>query len=128
MAVGTHVSNAWPFCVDYDNAYVTIQSDGSAQVASGVPDIGTGTSTSLVQIAAETLGMNMDNIGLTYGDTLGTPFDIGSHASRTCYAAGTAIKAAAADARKQVLDYAAGYFNIPAERLRSERRHRPHGR
>ena len=117
MAVGTHVSNAWPFCVDYDNAYVTIQSDGSAQVASGVPDIGTGTSTSLVQIAAETLGMSMDNVGLTYGDTLGTPFDIGSHASRTCYAAGTAVKAAAADARKQILDYAAGYFNIPAERL-----------
>jgi xanthine dehydrogenase molybdenum-binding subunit len=103
--------------VDYDNAYVTIQPDGSAHVASGVPDIGTGTSTSLVQIAAETLGMSMDSISLTYGDTLGTPFDIGSHASRTCYAAGTAIKAAAADARKQLLEYAAGYFNIAPERL-----------
>ncbi|PKN39635.1 MAG: carbon monoxide dehydrogenase, partial [Deltaproteobacteria bacterium HGW-Deltaproteobacteria-20] len=117
MAVGTHVSNAWPFCVDYDNAYVTIQPDGSAHVASGVPDIGTGTSTSLVQIAAETLGLSMDNISLTYGDTLGTPFDIGSHASRTCYAAGTAIKAAASDARRQLLEYAAGYFNVAPERL-----------
>lgn len=117
MAVGTHVSNAWPFCVDYDNAYVTVQIDGSVIVASGVPDIGTGTSTSLVQIAAEALGMNMDNVSLTYGDTLSTPFDIGSHASRTCYAAGTAIKAAAADARRQILEYAAGYFNIAPERL-----------
>ena len=117
MAVGTHVSNAWPFCVDYDNAYVTIQPDGSAHVASGVPDIGTGTSTSLVQIAAETLGLDMEHISLTYGDTLGTPFDIGSHASRTCYAAGTAIKAAAEDARRQVLEYAAGFFNIAPEHL-----------
>ncbi|MDO4766917.1 MAG: molybdopterin-dependent oxidoreductase [Pseudomonadota bacterium] len=117
MAVGTHVSNAWPFCVDYDNAYVTIQPDGSAHVASGVPDIGTGTSTSLVQIAAETLGIDIECISLTYGDTLSTPFDIGSHASRCCYAAGTAIKAAATDARRQLLEYAAGYFNIAPERL-----------
>ncbi len=117
MAVGTHVSNAWPFCVDYDNAYVTIQPDGTAHVASGVPDIGTGTSTCLVQIAAETLGLDMDNMSLTYGDTLGTPFDIGSHASRTCYAAGLAVKAAAEDARKQILEYAAGFFNLAPERL-----------
>ncbi|MDY0274270.1 MAG: molybdopterin-dependent oxidoreductase [Desulfomicrobium sp.] len=117
MAVGTHVSNAWPFCVDYDNAYVTIEADGSARVASGVPDMGTGTSTSLVQIAAEALGLNMDTVGLTYGDTQSTPFDIGGHASRTCYAAGTAVKAAADDARKQILDYAASFFNIAPEHL-----------
>ena len=117
MAVGTHVSNAWPFCVDYDNAYVTIEPDGSAHVASGVPDIGTGTSTCLVQIAAEALGMDMDNMGMTYGDTRGTPFDIGSHASRTCYAAGTAVKAAAEDARRQILEYAAGFFNVAPEHL-----------
>jgi xanthine dehydrogenase molybdenum-binding subunit len=117
MAVGTHVSNAWPFCVDYDNAYVTIQSDGTAHVASGVPDIGTGTSTCLVQIAAEALGLDMDTMSMTYGDTQSTPFDIGSHASRTCYAAGIAVKTAAEDARKQLLEYAAGFFNLAPERL-----------
>ncbi|MEL7567990.1 MAG: molybdopterin cofactor-binding domain-containing protein, partial [Dehalobacterium sp.] len=40
MGVGTHVSNSWPFCVDYDNAYITVQQDGSVLLASGVPDIG----------------------------------------------------------------------------------------
>jgi len=117
MGVGTHVSNSWPFCVDYDNAYITIEQDGSVQLATGVPDIGTGTSTSLPQIAAEVLGVELDKVNITFGDTANTPFDIGSHASRTLYAAGTAVIAAAKDARKQVLEYASELLDTPAERL-----------
>ena len=107
MAVGTHVSNAWPFCVDFDNAYVAVQVDGSLHLAVGVPDLGTGTSTSLPMVAAEAFGVALDKTSITFGDTQSTPFAIGSHASRTLYAAGTAVKAAAEDARAQILDYAA---------------------
>lgn len=107
MAVGTHVSNAWPFCVDFDNAYVTVQVDGSLHLAVGVPDLGTGTSTSLPMVAAEAFGVSLDKTSITFGDTQSTPFAIGSHASRTLYAAGTAVKAAAEDARRQILEYAA---------------------
>lgn len=117
MGVGTHVSNAWPFCVDYDNAYVTIQQDGSVHLASGVPDIGTGTTTSLPMLAAETLGVGLDKVSMAFGDTLTTPFEIGSHASRTLYAAGTAVIAAAKDARKQILEYAGDFLQIAPERL-----------
>ena len=93
MAIGSHVSNSWPFCVDYDNAYVTIQQDGSVQVACGVPDIGTGTTTTLPQLAAEELGVRFDMVNMT-GDTASTPL-ISQHTSRTLYAAGTAVVAAA---------------------------------
>jgi xanthine dehydrogenase molybdenum-binding subunit len=117
LGVGSHVSNAWPFCVDYDNAYVTVQQDGSVLLASGVPDIGTGTSTSLPQLAAEVLGVSLEQVSLTFGDTETTPFDIGSHASRTLYAAGTAVVAAANDARKQILEYAAEYLEVAPENL-----------
>ncbi len=117
MGVGTHVSNAWPFCVDYDNAYVTIQQDGSVHLAAGVPDIGTGTSTTLPQFVAEVLGVRLDQVSMAFADTLTTPFDIGSHASRTCYAAGTAVVAAARDARKQILDYAADFLKVAPEGL-----------
>lgn len=117
MGVGSHVSNSWPFCVDYDNAYVTIQQDGSVLLASGVPDMGTGTITTLPQLAAEVLGVSIDEINMTFGDTLTTPFDIGSHASRTLYAAGTAVLAAAKEARQQILDYASELLDTPAERL-----------
>ena len=119
MAVGTHVSNAWPFCVDYDNAYLTIVTDGTVHVASGVPEMGTGVCTSLVQIAAETMHMDIENVSLTYGDTLTTPFDIGSHASRTCYAAGLAIKAAAEDALQQMFEYAAPFFKVAPDELQA---------
>lgn len=107
MAVGTHVSNAWPFCVDFDNAYATVQVDGSLHVAAGVPDIGTGSSTSLSQIAAEAFGTHLEQIHFVYADTDSTPFTIGSHASRTLYAMGLAVKAAAEDAKGKILDYAA---------------------
>jgi xanthine dehydrogenase molybdenum-binding subunit len=117
VGVGTHVSNSWPFCVDYDNAIVTVQQDGSIHLASGVPDIGTGTSTALSQLAAEVLGVGLEEVSLTFGDTLSTPFDIGSHASRTLYAAGTAVVAAAEDAKRQILEYAADFLKVSPERL-----------
>lgn len=115
MAVGSHVSNAWPFCVDYDNAYVTIQVDGSLHLAVGVPDMGTGTSTSLPQVVAEAFGTNLENVYFSYGDTATTPFAIGSHASRTLYAAGLAVKAAAEDARQRIFSYLQEVLNRPVE-------------
>lgn len=117
MGVGTHCSNAWPFCVDYDNAIITVQQDGSIVLAVGVPDIGTGTSTTLPQLAAEAIGVEMNQVNMTFGDTLTTPFDIGSHASRTLYAAGTAVVAAGNDVRKQILEYAAEVMKTAPERL-----------
>ncbi len=107
LAVGTHVSNAWPFCVDFDNAYCTVQVDGTIQVSTGVSEIGTGCSTSLAQIAAETYGVDLDKVSLIYGDTNATPFDIGNHASRALYAAGLAVKEASQQAYDKVVAYAA---------------------
>lgn len=117
MAIGTHVSNAWPFCGDYSNAYVTIQQDGSLHLACGVPDMGTGTMTTLSQMAAEVVGVPIDQVGITIADTESTPFEIGSHASRTCYASGTAVVAAAEDAKKQILAYAGKLLNVNPDEL-----------
>jgi xanthine dehydrogenase molybdenum-binding subunit len=111
------VSNVWPFCVDYDNAIITVQQDGSVHLAVGVPDLGTGTSTTLPQMAAEVLGVGLDEVNLTFADTQSTPYDIGSHASRTCYAAGTAVVAAAEDARRKILEYAGNLLKVTPERL-----------
>jgi xanthine dehydrogenase molybdenum-binding subunit len=117
MAVGTHVSNAWPFCVDYDNAYIAVQSDGSVNLAIGCCDMGTGVSTSLSQVCAEALGVKWEDLTITFADTDATPFTIGNHASRGAYAQGTVVKAAAEDARKQLLEYAAGLFKVSPEEL-----------
>lgn len=124
VAIGSHVSNAWPFCVDYDNAYLTVQVDGSVHLAAAVPDMGTGTSTSLPQVAAEAFGTDIDNVYFSYADTNTAPFAIGSHASRSLYAIGLTVKAAAEDARERIFAYmgkelkkAAEQFDIKEGRL-----------
>lgn len=117
VGIGTHGSTAWPFCGDYSNAYVTVQQDGSVHVASGVVDMGTGTITTLSQMAAEVMGVGLDKVNITVADTASTPFEIGSHASRSCYSAGKAVFLAATDVRKQVLEYAGELLNVAPERL-----------
>ncbi|MCL1975031.1 MAG: molybdopterin-dependent oxidoreductase [Firmicutes bacterium] len=117
MGVSTHVSNSWPFCVDYDNAIITMQQDGSMQLAVGVPEIGCGSATTLAQLAAEILGVSFKRISVVQGDTAATPFDIGSHASRTLYAAGTAVLAAAQQLKREILQYAAEEYHISVEKL-----------
>ena len=120
MAIGTHVSNSWPFCIDYSNAYVNILQDGSVQLAIGVPDMGTGTITTLAQMVAEVLGVSLERVGVTFADTESTPFEIGSHASRTCYTSGIAVVAAANDAKQQTLEFAAKLLEVAADDLEME--------
>lgn len=117
MAVGTHVSNAWPFCVDYDNAFAVVQVDGSLHVSAGLPDLGTGTCTSQPQLAAEAYGANYKNVQFTFADTASTPFTIGCHASRGMYAMGLAVKQACEDALNRTLAYAAELLGKKPEDL-----------
>ena len=117
VGIGTHVSNAWPFCVDYDNAYLAMHQDGSLQLSIGVPEIGCGSATTLSQLVAETLSVPMSSVTVSQGDTATTPFTIGSHASRTMYAGGTVVVDAARKLKREILDYAARVYNIPANEL-----------
>ncbi|MDR2862108.1 MAG: molybdopterin-dependent oxidoreductase [Syntrophobacterales bacterium] len=117
MGIAAWVSNSWPFCVDYDNAYLSMHQDGSLQLSVGAPEIGCGSGTSLAQLAADTLGVPFEAIDVTQGDTAMTPFSIGSHASRTLYATGTAVVAAAENLKQEILKYAAETFDIPLDNL-----------
>jgi Aerobic-type carbon monoxide dehydrogenase, large subunit CoxL/CutL homologs len=107
MAFGTHFSNSWPYIVDYETAYITIAPDGSVNASTAATDLGTGNNTALAQIAAEAVGAPFESVYLTFGDTESTPFGYGAHSSRSMFAHGNAIVAAAEGARKQIFDYAA---------------------
>jgi xanthine dehydrogenase molybdenum-binding subunit len=54
---------------------------------------------------------------MTYSDTDTVPVDAPSHASRVTYGAGTAVKAAAANAKKRVLEVAAIMLDKEVENL-----------
>lgn len=116
IACGSHVSNATPDFVDYDCVNMRIEGDGSLHVAIAIPEIGPGTSTGLMQIAADTVGVRMEDSRLKYGDS-DAPFSIGSHASRTLYAAGNVVVKAGERLKEDILDWAAEYLKTDRKQL-----------
>lgn len=76
---------------------------GRVTLYSGAQDIGQGTNTTMVQAAADGLGINMADIDLVWGDTDLTADAGKSSASRQAYVSGNAAKRAGEDLRAQIL-------------------------
>jgi putative selenate reductase molybdopterin-binding subunit len=93
--------------LDMGGASVKINDDGSFNVLVGATDLGTGSDTVLSQIAAEVLGVPLEDILIYSSDTDMTPFDTGAYASSTTYISGTAVKRAAEKVAEQIRDRAA---------------------
>ena len=99
-------------------AWVKLNSDGTADVVTGTQDIGTGTRTGLAQVAAEELGLPIERVIVHLGDTANGPYSPASAGSATQATIGPAVRAAAADAKRQLLDAAAQVLEEPPTRLR----------
>ena len=99
-------------------AWVKLNSDGTADVVTGTQDIGTGTRTGLAQVAAEELGLPMDRVMVHLGDTANGPYSPASAGSATQATIGPAVRAAAADAKRQLLAAAAQVLEEEPARLR----------
>jgi carbon-monoxide dehydrogenase large subunit len=101
-------------------AVVKVNADGTVVVLTGASEIGQGSNTVLAQIAAEELGIAVEDVTVVSADTEVTPFDHGTFSSRVTHHTGNAVKLAAADARRQLLSIAAELFKphaIGAEEL-----------
>ncbi len=98
-------------------AWIKLNGDGTVDVITGTQDIGTGTRTSLTQIAAEELGIPMSLITLHLGDTAQGPYSPTSAGSATQATIGPAVREAAVNVRQQLLDAAALVLEEPADRL-----------
>jgi CO/xanthine dehydrogenase Mo-binding subunit len=84
-------------------AALKMNEDASFNLMVGSADIGTGSDTTLCQVAAEVLGVPIENILITSGDTDHISFDYGAYASSTAYITGTCVLKAAEDARQQIV-------------------------
>ncbi len=93
--------------LDMGAASIKINDDGSFNLLFGATDLGTGADTILGQIAAEVLGVPLEDILVYAADTDMTPFDTGAYASSTTYISGMAVKRAAEAARSQIVERAA---------------------
>src|SRR5580698_9686005 len=89
---------------------LTIHPDGSVDVKMGTQDIGTGTRTTIIIVAAETLGIPMEAINLYIGDTLCPPSG-GSGGSTTPGGVSSSTRRAAVDAREALFAKVATALN-----------------
>jgi putative selenate reductase molybdopterin-binding subunit len=103
--------------LDMGGASIKLNDDGSFNVLVGATDIGTGSDTVIAQIAAEVLGVRVEDIIMHSSDTDFTPFDTGAYASSTTYISGGATKKAAEQVRLQILEVASHILNVNPEQL-----------
>ncbi len=105
------------FLHDTSRSYVSIEMDGSVTVRCGVQDIGGGQAFSLGQIAAEVLGVPMQEVTVYFGDSALTPLAGTTTATRMLYMSGNATHKAAMALRHNLLAKASDALDCVPESL-----------
>lgn len=102
---------------DTSRAWVGVEMDGTVVIRSGAPDIGAGQVNSLCQIAAEILGVPLNDVTVYSTDSAVTPLAGTSTATRQLYMSGSAVFQAASAVREVLLDRASKHFEENPEDL-----------
>ena len=100
---------------DWSSAWVGFELDGTLVIRIGVPDIGGGQASSLVQIAGEVLGVEADRIVIHIGDSALTPLTGTTTATRQLYMAGNAVLQAAGELKEALRPLAADLLDADAD-------------
>jgi putative selenate reductase molybdopterin-binding subunit len=100
VALAMH-GTAIPY-LDLGGASIKMNEDGSFNLLIGATDLGTGSDTVLAQMAAEVLGVPVEDVIVYSSDTDFTPFDKGAYASSTTYISGTAVVHAAEQVAERI--------------------------
>lgn len=95
-------------------AWIHIKENNTVSVFTGKVEVGQNIRTSLAQVVAEELGVNMDQMELVMGDTLLTPFDMGTFGSRTTPYMGPQLRKAAASLKASMIGMAATHWKTNA--------------
>jgi aerobic carbon-monoxide dehydrogenase large subunit len=104
----------------YEGARVTLDLAGHAVVATGAVNSGQGHETSFAQVCADVLGIPIEHVTVTGGDTATVPFGIGTFASRSGVTAGNSIADAARTVRDKVVTAAAALLEAAAADIEVE--------
>lgn len=97
--------------LDMGGASIKMNDDGSFNLLVGATDLGTGSDTVLAQMAAEILGVPLNDVLVYSSDTDFTPFDKGAYASSTTYISGAAVVKAANVVAERICKRAAAMLN-----------------
>jgi CO/xanthine dehydrogenase Mo-binding subunit len=96
-------------------AEVRMFSDGGVTIKTGAMDLGTGSKTGAAMVAAEELGIPVENIRVINADTAITPYASSSGGSMTMASLAPAVRRGAWLVKKQICDWAAEAIGLPAD-------------
>ncbi len=96
----------------FEGATVKILRSGKVSVTSGASPQGQGHKTTFAQIAAEQLGVPLDDVMVTTGDTAAISMGTGTFASRITVNAGSSVHLAASEVRRRVIKLAAKTLEV----------------
>jgi CO/xanthine dehydrogenase Mo-binding subunit len=100
----------------YEGAHVQVETSGRVNVAIGLTTQGQGHQTAFAQIVADTLGVRLEDVYVTSGDTRRFGYAVGTFASRAAVMSGNAVGLAAAKVRQKALRIAADALEVdPAD-------------
>jgi len=98
-------------------AALKLNEDGSLNVLTSSVECGQGAKTVLAQIAADAMHIPVRRVSVSDPDTDLTPYDQQTSSSRTTYSMGGAIREAASDLKRQLLDCAADHLEASVSDL-----------
>jgi aerobic carbon-monoxide dehydrogenase large subunit len=91
----------------WESATVKIEPSGKVTVLTGGSPHGQGEETTFAQITADELGVNIDDVTVLHGDTLLTPYGIGTFGSRTTPVGGAALYYALQELKEKIRKFGA---------------------
>jgi CO/xanthine dehydrogenase Mo-binding subunit len=102
------------------SAAITLESDGKANILTGVPDVGPGFYTVIQQMVCETLGIAPERVVVSFKDTDSLPFDPGTGGSKQTNTSGHAVHKAAREVREKLLHLAARELGCKPEEIEQQ--------
>jgi nicotinate dehydrogenase subunit B len=99
------------------DAWIRINTDGTATIFPGKVELGQGITTALTQIAAEELDLPLGRVRVLTTDTSYSPNEGVTSGSQSTEYGGTALRLASAEVRGILLDLAAERFGVSADTL-----------
>jgi nicotinate dehydrogenase subunit B len=96
---------------------IRVEPDGSVIAMSGKVEFGQGIRTGFAQIVADELDVPIERVRVVLADTAQVPVDWGTFGSHSTEQEAPRLRRAAAFARQQLLERAAAFLGVPAQRL-----------
>ena len=105
------------------DTWIRVEAGGKVRISVGKVELGQGIGTALAQIAAEELDVEMARIQMATVDTAHSPDESYTFSSISIMHSGSAIRTAAAEAKRILLDLAAASLNVSSQLLTVEDGH-----